>query len=61
MEGIFDILNFGHFMGAFLGQKTLKFDPLVPLEPHKMAKIQNIKNPLHSSVGGIIYNKYTDF
>ena len=35
--------------------------PLVPLEPHKTAKTQNIKNPLHSSVEGIIQNKYTDF
>ena len=42
-------------------ESPAKCAPLVPLEPHKMAKIKNIKNPLHSSVEGIIYNKYTDF
>ena len=35
--------------------------PLVPSRPHKMAKTQNIKNPLLNSVEGIIYNKCTDF
>ena len=47
--------------GAFFGQKTQKMPPLVPLEPHKMAKTQNIKNPLFKSVKGIIYIKYIDF
>ena len=45
---------------AFLASLGQKMPPLVPLEPHKIAKTQNIKNPLLNSVKGIIYNKYTD-
>ena len=55
---LFVIYTRGRF---FFTQKTLKFAPLLPLEPHKMLKTQNIQNSIVTSVEGIIYDKYTDF